>query len=131
MNPIEKDPLQKKIEITNWIVMGLLLALSLFFMSLRFTLGILLGGFISIINFHWLERDLRHVFRRLSEGSKSSLFLKYFVRLALTTIVLYFIISTDIVDVIGLLIGLSAVIITIVFTVVMTYKMKNNVEKVG
>jgi len=66
MNHTEKDPLQKKIEITNWIIMGILLMLSFFFMPYRFTLGMVLGGFISIVNFHWLDLDLRKVFSRLS-----------------------------------------------------------------
>lgn len=130
MNHIEKDPLQKKIEIANWIILGMFLIMSLFFMPLRFSLGILLGGFISIVNFHWLERDLRSVFQRLSEGSKSSVFLKYFIRFAVTATVLYFIISADIVDVIGLLVGLSLVMFNIVFTVVMAYSKKNSAQEV-
>ena len=130
MNHIEKDPLQKKIETANWIILGMFLIISLFFMPVRFSLGILLGGFISIVNFHWLERDLRSVFQRLSEGSRSSVFLKYFIRFAATAIVLYFIISAGFVDVIGLLIGLSLVLIYIVLTVVMAYTKKNSVEEV-
>ena len=130
MSNIEKDPLQKKIETANWIILGMFLIISLFFMPVRFSLGILLGGVISIVNFHWLERDLRSVFQRLSEGSKSSVFLKYFIRFAVTATVLYFIISADIVDIIGLLVGLSLVMFNIVLTVVMAYTKKNSVEEV-
>lgn len=130
MNHIEKDPLQKKLEISNWIVLGVFLMASLFLMPVRFSLGVLLGGLISIVNFHWLARDLRSVFHRLSEGSKSSITLKYFVRFTVTAAVLYFIISADFIDVIGLVIGLSLVMINIVFTVVMAYAKKNSVEEV-
>lgn len=129
MNHTGKDPLQKKIETSNWIVLGVFLALSLLFMSARFSLGILLGGFISIVNFHWLDRDLRSFFRQLSEGSRSSVFFKYFIRFAVSAVVLYFIISTGIADIIGLLVGLSLVVINIVFTVIMVCK-KNSVEEV-
>jgi hypothetical protein len=130
VNHIEKDPLQKKIEISNWIALGIFFALSLMFMPLRFCFGILLGGMISIVNFHWLERDLRSVFHQLKEGSRTSTLFKYFIRFIVTAVVLYFIISSDIVDVIGLLIGLSLVLINIVFTVVMAYTKKNCVEEV-
>ena len=130
MNHTEKDPLQKKIEITNWIIMGILLMLSFFFMPYRFTLGMVLGGFISIVNFHWLDRDLRRVFSRLSERSGSFVMVKYFIRITITAVVLYFIISADIVDIIGLLIGLSTVVITMVFTAIAAYSKKNCLEEV-
>jgi hypothetical protein len=131
MNHTEKDPLQKKIEITNWIIMGILLMLSFFFMPYRFTLGMVLGGFISIVNFHWLDRDLRKVFSRLSERAGSFVMVKYFIRITVTAVVLYFIISTDIVDIIGLLIGLSTVVITMVFTAIAAYSKKNCLEEVS
>jgi hypothetical protein len=127
---IEKDPLQKKIEISNWIVLGVFLTVSLLLMPVRFSLGVLLGGLISIVNFHWLDRDLRSVFHLLSDGSKSSVYFKYFIRFVVTAVVLYFIISADSVDVVGLLVGLSLVVINIVFTVVMAYAKKNSVEEV-
>lgn len=104
--------------------------MSLMFMPLRFCFGVLLGGLISIVNFHWLERDLRSVFHKLTEGSRSSTLFKYFIRFIVTAVVLYFIISSDIVDIIGLIIGLSLVLINIVFTVVMAYTKKNCVEEV-
>jgi hypothetical protein len=131
MNRIEKDPLQKKIEITNWIIMGILLMLSFFFMPYRFTLGMVLGGFISIVNFHWLDRDLRKVFSRLSERSGSFVTVKYFIRITVTAIVLYLIITSDIVDIIGLLVGLSTVVVTMVFTAIAAYSKKNCLEEVG
>jgi hypothetical protein len=130
VNRIEKDPLQSKIEISNWIALGVFFILSLILLSFRFSLGILLGGLISIVNFHWLDRDLRNVFQKLMEGSRSSAFFKYFIRFAATAVVLYLIISADIVSVIGLLVGLSLVMINIVFTVVMVNLKKNRTEEV-
>ena len=130
VNNIEKDPLQKKIEISNWIVLGMFLVFSVPFASARFCLGLLLGGLISIANFHWLDRDLRGVFEKLAGGSKSSVFFKYSIRFLVTAVALYLIISFDFVDVIGLLLGLSLVLINIVFTVVMAYTKKNSVEEV-
>jgi hypothetical protein len=131
VNHTERDPLQKKLEITNWIIMGILLMLSLIFMPYRFTLGMVLGGFISIVNFHWLERDLRKVFGRLSEGSGSVLMLKYFLRFAVTAVALYFIISGNIIDIIGLVVGLSTVVVTMVVTAIAAFSKKNCVEEVS
>jgi hypothetical protein len=131
VNHIEKDPIQKRIEISNWIVLGVFLVLSLPFMPARFCFGLLLGGLISIVNFHWLDRDLRSVFHLLAGGSRSSIFFKYFIRFIATAVVLYFIVSADIADVVGLLLGLSLVMINIVFTVFMAYSKKNSIEEVS
>lgn len=124
MNPIEKVPLQKKLEITNWIVLAVFLLGSSFFLSFRFSLGILLGGLISILNFYWLHQNLRNTFQHLMDGSKSSILFKYCTRLAVTAVILYFIIVYRIADVLGLLLGLSIVVINIVFTVIMTFHKK-------
>lgn len=129
MNRTEKDPLQKRLELTNWIILGILTVISFIFMPRKFALGMLLGGFISIVNFHWLVRDLRKAFRSLSEKSNSVVMFKYYIRFAATAIALYFIITGDIVDIIGLLIGLSTVVIAIVITTVTLYSKKNCAEE--
>ena len=129
MNHTEKDPLQKRLELTNWIILGILTVISFVFMPYKFALGILLGGFISIVNFHWLVRDQRKAFRSLSEKSNTAVMFKYYIRFAVTGIALYFIITGDLVDIIGLLIGLSTVVIAIVITTVALYSKKNCVEE--
>jgi hypothetical protein len=130
VNHIEKDPLQRKIEIVNWILLGVLLLLSLLFMSTRFALGVFFGGLISIINFHWLYKNLQNVFARLSGSAKSAMMFKYYIRLAVTAVVLFLIITSNKVDVVGLLIGLSIVVFNLVLTVIVTLSKKNCLEEV-
>ena len=130
MNLIAKDPLQRKIEIVNWIILALIFIPSLIFGTFKFALGVLLGGFISILNFFWMKRSLSRVFEKLSGNVKGAVVFKYFIRLALTAIVLYFLISNDTVNIIGLIIGLSVVVITIVVTVITTLTKKNFLEEV-
>jgi hypothetical protein len=129
VNPIEKDPLQTRLEITNWIILAILVLLSWLFMSPRFTLGVILGSLISIINFHWLHRDLRKVFSNLTGSVKGRIMFKYYIRLAVTAVILYFIVSREVVDVVGLIAGLSVVVINIVITAVMVLSKKNSVEE--
>ncbi len=130
MNRIEKDPLQTRLEITNWLVLAVCLIISALLMSASFTYGILLGGFISIVNIHWRDRDLRRIFSNLSGKAKSALLLKYYLRLAVTAVVLYILISQSLVDIIGLLVGLSVVVMNIVLTAVLVFSKKNRVEEV-
>lgn len=130
MNRTEKDPLQKRLEITNWILLVLLAAGSLALQSMRFSLGILLGGLISVINFHWLYRNLLTVFSKYVNRAHSALMLRYYLRLAVTAVLLYWIISRNLVDVIGLVIGLSIVVLNIVLTTLLALSRKNHVEEV-
>lgn len=133
MNLIVKDPLQRKIELANWIILTVIVIpaviLAFFnFISFKFALGILMGGFISIVNFHWMDRSLRSAFAVNTGNVKGKIVGKYFLRLASTGVVLYFLIAYNTVNIIGLLIGLSLVIINIIINV-FTNMTKNNFLK--
>jgi len=101
-----------------------MLFVSLLVMPWRFTLGILLGGIISIVNLFWLGRDLRVIFSNLSGKAKSAMMIRYYIRMAVTAVVLFFIITELPVDIIGLLVGLSLVVINIVFTAILEFQKK-------
>ena len=128
MNPIVKDPFQRRIEIFNWIFLAIVFIPSLIFSPIKFSLGVLLGGFISIVNFYWMDRSLRNAFEKSTSNIKVQVVGKYFLRLTITAIVLYFLIAYKTVNVIGLLIGLSVVIINIV-AIGITHLTKNNFLK--
>jgi hypothetical protein len=128
-----KTTLQKRIELVNWVTLCVCFILSLIFFSYNFALGVLLGGLISIINFYWLSRNLVKLFRRLSDNSEPGklrqfLLFRYYIRLAITGLVLYFVITKLPVSVIGLVFGLSIVIIGIVLTVIIE-NVKNSLRR--
>lgn len=130
MNLIVKDPFQRKIEIANWIVLAVIFIISWIFTPFDFYLGVLLGGFISILNFYWMERGLRGIFNNTAAKVKGGVMIKYYIRLILTAIVLYFLIANATVNIIGLLIGLSVVVINIIVTLITTMAKKNLLEEV-
>ncbi len=129
MNLIAKDPLQRKIEIYTWIFLAVVFIPSLIFGTFKFALGVLLGGLISIINFYWMGRSLRGTFYKTGGNVRGNVVFKYFIRLLLTAIVLYLLISKELVNVIGLIIGLSVVALTVVFAVITTYSKKNLIKE--
>ena len=131
MNLTGKDPLQQRLEIANWVVLVVFVLAGALIFSLKFTLGVLLGGLISIVNYHWLCRDVKKVFAHLTDRAKSRIMFKYYIRFGVTAVALYFIVSCGVVDVVGLLIGLSTVIVNIVITAVMALSKKNCVEEVN
>ncbi len=76
-----------------------------------------------------MGHSLRHAFNKTSGSIKSNVVLKYFLRLVLSAIVLYFLISAQTVNIIGLIIGLSVVMVTVVCTVLITFSKKNIIEE--
>jgi len=130
VNPIEKDPLQQKLEKLNWAILALLVLISLIFMKPPFTLGVLLGGLISIMNFIWLKRDLRVVFGSLTGRAKAAVMFRYYIRFFVSAVIIFFIITRTVADVLGLLVGLSIVVINIILSLLMNLSKKNLIEEV-
>ena len=131
MNLIAKDPFQKRLEMTNWIILAVLFIPSFIFAPSKFYLGVLLGGFISILNFYGMEIGLKSLFKNPSGNVKRPTMIKYYLRLAMTAVVLYFLIASDTVNVVGLILGLSVVVINIVVTMLATLAKKNFIEEVS
>ncbi len=131
MNLIAKDPLQKRLEISNWIILAILFILSFIFAPTKFYLGVLLGGFISILNFYGMELGLRNLFKNPAGNVQRPTMIKYYIRLALTAVVLFLLISADTVNIIGLILGLSVVVINIIFTTITALAKKNFIEEVS
>jgi hypothetical protein len=115
--------LQKKIEVGNWLVLAVCLCLGFVFLSTPCALGILAGGCISIANFYWLSRDLAGLLQRISDNTQSNrpkrfVLLRFYSRLIVTAVVLFLVITKLPVSILGLLVGLSVVIISIIGTVI-------------
>lgn len=106
-----KPHLETRLELTVWLFFACLAAASLIFMPWFFTLGLFLGGLISSLNFLFLKRDLKAFFLEEKARGKLGMIVKFYVRFALTAIALYFIISREMADIFGLLLGLSVVMI--------------------
>ena len=128
----EKKPLQKKIEYISWLVLGVLLLLSSIWASRNFTMGIFFGGLISILNFYGLGKGLQGFFGNLKndDARKSPVIYKYLLRLLLTAVALYIIIAKTTTDIIGLLVGLSTIVISIFICVFLISFGKSNLEEV-
>jgi len=130
VNRIKKDPLHRKIEIINWVILALFILISLATMPVAFTLGVLLGGLVCIVNFYWIYRSLQGVFSHSAGTAKFLVMSRHYVRLAIVAVVLFFIVTNDHVDVRGVLLGLSIVIINLVLTALVFMVKKNRPEEV-
>ncbi len=124
----KKTVIQKRIETGNWLVLCVFSVGSLLFLSGSFTMGVLLGGLVAIGNFRWLSRDLRITFLKHADRAKPLIIVKYYIRFIVIGIVLFIVITRLQVDVLGLLLGLSVVIINIIITVVLA-NLKNPLRR--
>jgi hypothetical protein len=110
------EKLAKAIRRQNWIILLLLAFASYLLMRPAFTLGVILGGLMIIANFNVLQRTVRRSFGtdgRMA-GNPFGIVGKYYLRLLVMGAMIYLLISRFGVDPVGLVVGLSIVVISIV-----------------
>ena len=107
--------LYRHLSARNWLILLLMSSISFFVLSNSLTLGIILGGLVIIINFNILQHTIHSAFS--PEGimtGKMTVIFKYYMRLLALGIIIYVLVTNGWVDPIGLAIGLSTVVISIV-----------------
>ena len=111
----DRDKLLKQIKTDNWIILLILGSLSSVFMSGPFTLGVISGGLLIIANFSVLHHTIRSAFSDQGAflGKKLALIAKSYFRLAFMGLIIYILITNRWVDPIGLAVGLSIIIFSI------------------
>ncbi len=106
----------KDLKKLNWFCLLIMSLVSFFLMSSSFTLGVILGGFIIIANFKVLQHTIRRGFSSQGAMNVSKFFIvvKYYLRLLALGAVICYLIKRGWVDPVGLAVGLSTVVISIV-----------------
>ncbi len=106
------------VTIANWLlllsggIVGMMIA------PAKFTLGIILGGLIVAINFHLLKNTLKKMFNPdlvINQGRfiTFNIIVKYYIRFAVSGLILYLLLTKHIVNPFGLIAGLSVVVVSI------------------
>jgi putative Mn2+ efflux pump MntP len=100
----------------NWLVLLSFSSASYFSMSPHWTAGVILGGLIAIANFNVLQHTVRRAFspEENHQGAKFSIVGKYYLRLLALGVILYVLITRGWIDPVGLAVGLSTVVLSIV-----------------
>ncbi len=105
----------REIKLFNWLTLLVLALVGFVLMSRAQTTGIILGGLIIIANFGALQHTIRRAFApdgTMTSG-KLSVIVKYYLRLLGLGVVLFILIGKGWVDPIGLALGLSTILISI------------------
>ncbi len=124
----------RQLKIACWVVLTLLVAVGWLWQGQEFALGILVGGLVAVINFHLLHRTLRETLGRLGQvaeedvaGRAKAFFaarqlLRFFALLA----IIFLLVGHGWVDIFGLLVGLSTVVVTLILAAIYAvFKLKN------
>ena len=110
-----------------WIVLVFLTLGSVFFVSVSFAWSVLAGGVISNVSFLISQKDIKGFVESVAsyselegreakakEGQKGYL-LKFWLRIAIIGIVLLLLIKSGVVNIFGLILGLSTVVLAVTF----------------
>ncbi|RZB36695.1 MAG: hypothetical protein SRB2_01774 [Desulfobacteraceae bacterium Eth-SRB2] len=98
---------------SNWILFSVASIIGLVLLPPDFTRGIIFGGLIVTINFHLLYRTLKKALRPSRLSSYSVVLAKYYIRFLISGLIIFVLISGHYVDPLGLFIGLSVVVASI------------------
>ncbi|MFH2047683.1 MAG: ATP synthase subunit I [Pseudomonadota bacterium] len=107
---------------TNWILFCLVSILGYLFASPKFAIGIISGGLIVTINFHLLYKTLKKSLTPPHLASHNVVLAKYYVRFAVSGVIIFILISGHYVNPLGLFIGLSVVVASIMIAAILEFK---------
>jgi len=107
---------------TNWALFFITSAAGLVISKPSFSMGIIFGGLIVTINFHLLSRTLKKAFTPPRLSSHNVVLAKYYVRFFISGLIIFVLISQHYVDPLGLFIGLSVVVASIIIATVFELK---------
>jgi len=115
----------RPLKIASWLVLATLTGLGLLWQGRQFAAGILIGGLLAVINFHLLDYILKGSLGRLpalKEGetarAKAAFALRQLLRFFALLAIIYLLIRHGWVNVFGLLVGLSTVVLTLILAAI-------------
>ena len=114
--------LLKFITRTNWILFAAASIVGIVFCPPGFAKGIIFGGLIVTINFHLLSRTLRKALTPPRLASHNVILAKYYFRFFVSGLILFFLISKGYVEPLGLFVGLSVVVASIMLATLVEVK---------
>ena len=103
---------------SNWILFFIASITSLVLLPPDFAKGIIFGGLIVTINFHLLYRTLKKAFQPSRLSSHRVVLAKYYIRFLISGLIIFILISGHYVDPLGLFIGLSVVVASIMLATI-------------
>jgi hypothetical protein len=109
---------------TSWIVLAALTVLGWLWLGREFAIGILVGGLLAVLNFHFMAYILSSTINRqwasqeewqtAGRQAVSFMTLKYVLRFTILAVIIFFLVKNGWVNIFGLVVGLSTVVLTLI-----------------
>ncbi len=114
------------LKLASWLVLAALTVLGLCWQGREFALGVVVGGLLAVINFHALDYALQGTLGKIStlreEGeagrAKSAFAVRQILRFFALVAIIYLLIRHGWVDVLGLVVGLSTIVLTLILAAI-------------
>jgi hypothetical protein len=114
---IDKVEIQKRIlkfvTRSNWILFAVISILGFLLLPADFARGMLFGGLLVTLNFHLLAKTLKRALTPPHLSSHNVVIAKYYLRFIGSGFIIFILIAGNYVDPLGLIIGLSVVVLSI------------------
>ncbi|MFO7764801.1 MAG: ATP synthase subunit I [Pelovirga sp.] len=112
--------LEKTLARRNWMILGLMVVVSLLWRSVPVTLGVLGGGLVIALNYHWLGHSLNKLVADPRRASQRKVWtgLNYLLRLVVMGLVIYLLLVHVKVHPIGLAVGLSLYVVNLMYSTI-------------
>jgi len=110
------DQLLQDLSRRNWIVLAILALVSLVWRSVAITQGVVAGGLLAIVAYRWLQKSLLKVIQNPHHGAATGFKFAYVLRLGFVAVALYLLIAVAKLHPLALAVGLSVVVINILWT---------------
>ena len=107
---------------SNWVLLVSVSLVGLLAASPAFARGLIFGGLIVTINFHLLAKTLNRALHPRRLASPNSVLIKYYIRFIISGVIIFFLIRQQVVNPIGLFIGLSVVVASITLATMVELK---------
>ena len=109
---VEYFPLDR-VERLNWLLLAGMTAVGFLVASFSFGAALFTGGVIANTSFMLLKKDITKVLSGPLQAAKGRFLLKYYIRLTCLALLLFCLVRYGSVHLVGLLLGLSTVVISI------------------
>ena len=106
----------KRLQVLNWLLLGIITGASWLMFSAFAAKSVFVGGAVANISFMFLKKDLIKLLGGPLEAAKVRFFIQYYIRLSVVVIILFLLVKYQVVNTIGLLLGLSTVLMSICIT---------------
>ena len=99
---------------TNWILFAIASIIGFLLFPANYARGLFFGGLLVTVNFHLLARTLKKALTPPHLSSHNVIIAKYFLRFIVSGFIIFVLIAGHFVHPVGLIIGLSVVVFSII-----------------